>query len=129
MARIDISEVNVSLTRLLPGLFFLFFLLFVALEAFEELRRRHWHWRHTVRGCCEAFIFFLVITPFVVGTSLLSARISARLGLSDMEQNWLGRLLGLAAILPIFLAWNSYRSRRRAANSIRSSSKASKHLE
>jgi hypothetical protein len=114
MAHINISEVNDSLTHLLPAIFFLYFLLFVALEAFEEIRRRHWHWRHTIRGCFEAFIFLLVISPFVVGASILSARISARLGLSDMEENWLSRFLGLAVMLPVFLSWNSYRLRRRA---------------
>jgi len=106
------ADILLRAVNLLPLAIFVCFLFFVGFEVLRVIRSPDWNWRHSLRGCLEAFLFLVVAFPVVIGVSLLSGRIADRFGFDYFEETKLRRYLGVAALIPILLFWNGRRWRR-----------------
>jgi hypothetical protein len=100
------ADILLRAVNLLPLAIFVCFLFFVGFEVLRVIRSPDCNWRHSLKGCLEAFLFLVVAFPVVIGVSLLSGRIADRFGFDYFEETKFRRYLGVAALIPILLFWN-----------------------
>lgn len=80
--------------------------------AFEVIHLIHspgWNWRRTAKGCVEAFAFFVLSIPIIVGVSYSASRIADRFSFDPLEESAICRYLALAILIPLLLCWNGRR--------------------
>src|SRR5437763_7601069 len=106
------TDITVRVQQFLPPAFFVFFLSYVAFEAIHLVHSPAWNWKRTAKGCLEAFAFVVISIPLVAGVTFLSSRIAGRFSLDWLEEVWIRRCLGFAALLPLLLYWNGRRWKR-----------------
>ncbi len=106
------KEIAALVDQFLPLAFFIFFLSYVAFEVIHLIHSPGWNWRRTAKGCVEAFAFFVLSIPIIVGVSSLASRIADRFSFDSPEESAVRRYLALAVLIPLLLCWNGRRWRR-----------------
>jgi uncharacterized membrane protein len=93
--------------------FFAGLLVFATIGVIQMIRvRTKWTWRHIVKDTTELLLAAFVTIVIAGVASYVSARIADRLGLNDLEANYLNRAVGSAVILGAWFAWAHLRIRR-----------------
>ncbi|HWY56367.1 MAG TPA: hypothetical protein VNZ03_18015 [Terriglobales bacterium] len=101
------------------------FLVFTTIGVVQMIRvRTKWTWRHIAKDAAELLLAVSVTIAIAGVASYVTTRIADRLGLNDLESNYLRRVIGSTAILCAWLAWTHRRirghRRERHSASIRS---------
>jgi hypothetical protein len=106
--------------------FFAGLLVFATIGVIQMIRvRTKWTWRHISQDAAELFLAAFVTIALAGSASYVSNRVADRLGLSDLESNYLRRVIGSTAILCAWLAWTHRRIRRHRHEEDSASIKAS----
>ncbi len=93
--------------------FFAGLLLFATIGVIQMIRvRTKWTWRRIVKDTTELLRTAFVTIAIAGVASYVSARIADRLGLNDLEANYLNRAIGSTAILGPWFAWTHLRIKR-----------------
>ena len=89
------------------------FMVFATIGVIQMIRvRTKWTSRHIVQDAAELFLAAIVTIALAGAASYVSTRIAGRLGLNDVEANYLYRAVGSTAILASWYAWTHHRIRR-----------------
>ena len=92
--------------------FFAGLLVFATIGVIQMIRvRTKWTWHHIVQEAAELFLAAFFTIALGGAASYISNRIADRLGLNDLESNYLRRVIGSTAILCAWFAWTHHRIR------------------
>jgi len=98
--------------QFLPLALFVFFLAYIVFEVMHLIHSPGWNWKRTAKGCLQAFAFFGLSIPIIVGVSFVSSRIADRLSFDWLEEAAIRRHLVWAVLIPLLLYWNGRRWRQ-----------------